>query len=160
MILLQINDRVKECILQNPFCNCQTLKLLHCDDLLTTFSSSLIKSLILLLNSLDLTFYFFLPIFLFYLDPLVTILFEFTNFFNFSLFFHFQKSLFNCFGQEYIENRLDFTIIIEKIIIFNLCNFISSSFLRNVRWSFWPRLKFISLYPLIIFFRLVFALFS
>jgi hypothetical protein len=55
---------------------------------------------------------------------------------------------------------LDFSFIVKEIVVFNLSDFVDSSFLRDIRGCRRSRLKFISLNLAIDLFRLFFALLS
>jgi hypothetical protein len=55
---------------------------------------------------------------------------------------------------------LDFSFIVKEVIVFNLSDFVDSSFLRDIRGCRRSRLKFISLNLAIDLFRLFLTLLS
>ena len=58
-----------------------------------------------------------------------------------------------CLGQKYVKDRLDLTIVVKEIVIFNLSDFIDTGLFGNVWRSGWPRHKLISLALNLRFFR-------
>lgn len=66
----------------------------------------------------------------------------------------------HCLRQEYVEDGLDLTIVVEKVVVFDLCDLIDTCLLTDVRrcWRLWQEL--ISLDALIVVFRCGFALLS
>ena len=66
---------------------------MHGLDLLLSLGTSVVKSLILLLNQFNLTLYFFLPSVLVRLLSLLVFGFEFSNLAHFSLFLNFKNGL-------------------------------------------------------------------
>lgn len=81
--------------------------------LLLAAQFGLLHSLIFLLNSLNFTFYFFLPLVLQVYLPLLVDLFEFTDFLEFGLFLDLQQRLFYSFCQEHVQDWLNLSIIVE-----------------------------------------------
>ena len=55
---------------------------------------------------------------------------------------------------------MDFSVVVKEIVIFNLSDFVDSSFLRDIRGCRRSRLKLISLNLAIDLFRLFLSLFS
>lgn len=133
---------------------------MHCLYLLFPLGPSDTKYLVLLLNSRDFLFNFLFPIISFSLLPLATFTFEFSNLFNFSLFFNFKNGLFHRLCQKYINYGLHFSIVIEKVIVIYLGDLINASFLWDIRRSGRFRNKLVRLNLDICFIRPLFALLS
>jgi hypothetical protein len=113
--------------------------------LLLSLASSDVKVLVLDLDSLDFFLDLTLPFLVIISLSLMILIFELTNLFNFMLFFNFKNSLVDALAQENIQDWLNFFIIVEEIVIFNLCDFIDTCLLWNVFWSWWFWLEIISL---------------
>ena len=112
---------------------------MHRFDLLLPLCSGVVKSLVLLLNSSALPSDFLLPLLVIVVLPLLILCFELSDFFQFCLFLYLEDGLFNSLGEKHIENRLDFLVVVEEVIVSNLSDFVDSSLLRHVLWSwrFW-----------------------
>jgi len=113
--------------------------------LLLALSSCNVKSLVLLLNATHFTFDFLNPVLVGLLLAFVIFTFEFADFFQFSFFFNFKKSLLNRLGEKHVENRLDFSVIVEEIVVFNLSDLINTGLLRDVLGRWRLRLEVVSL---------------
>lgn len=145
---------------QEGLCDIHALKLLHSVKLLLSLLTSVIKGLILLLDSRDFFLDLLLPIRILELPPLVVFVFELTNFFKFVFFLYLKSSLFNRLVEQHIENWLDLHIIVKKVIVLNLSDLVNSCFLRDVFWGWWFRLENICLQFHFCFIRLSLPLFS
>jgi hypothetical protein len=107
--------------------------------------SCVVKSLVLQFYTIDFLLDFHLPLTIFNLSSLVVFILEFTNFVKLLLLLDFQGSLVNRLGKKNIQNRLDFLVIIEEVVVLNLSDFIYSSLLWDV-WRSWGfRLELVSL---------------
>ena len=91
----------------------EALELVHSLDLLLTLGSSDVESLVLLLDAAHLTLNFLNPVFMGLLLALVVLTFEFADLFQFCFFLNFKQSLLNRLGEEDVENRLDFSVIVK-----------------------------------------------
>jgi hypothetical protein len=78
-------------------------------------------------------------------NSFISLVLEVTNLVKLSLFLNFKQSLLNCFRQKYVKDRLNFTIIIKEIIIFNLSDFIYTGLFGDIWRCGWARNKLISL---------------
>jgi len=145
---------------QEVFSNIEALKLVHGLKLLFSLASSDIKVLVLDLNSLNFFLDLTLPFLVIISLSLVILIFELTNLFNFMLFLNFKNSLVDTLAQENIQDWLNFFIVVEEIVIFNLCDFIDTCLLWNVFWSWWFWLEIISLQFHFCFCRFGLSLFS
>ena len=76
------------------------------------------------------------------------------------LLFHLESSLLNRFIKQNVQNWLDFNVIVEKVVVFNLSDFVDTCLLWNVFWSRWFRLEYICLQFHFCLIRFCFALFS
>ena len=118
---------------------------MHSFYLLFTLGSCVIESLILLFDALSLAPHFLLPWFRCSILPLLILSFEFSNFFELSFFLDFKNCLLDCLGEQYVQNWLDFFVIIKEIIVSDLSDFVDSSFLRDILWSWRFRKEYICL---------------
>ena len=130
---------------QEIFCNIKALQFVHSLKLLLSLASSNIKILVLNLDSLDLFLDFTLPFLVVISLSLVILIFELPNLLNLMFFFNFENCLIDTFTQENVQNWLDLLIVVEKIVIFDLSDFIDTCFLWNILWSRWFWLEIIGL---------------
>lgn len=121
------------------------LKLLHGLKLLFALHASIVECLVLSLDALYFPLYFLLPVAIFNLTAFVIFEFEFSNLFKLMFFLDFQGSLLNRLHKQHIQDWLNFYIIVEKIMVLNLCDLVDTSLLGNIFWSWWFRLENISL---------------
>lgn len=142
---MHLSKAVCESVFQILFCNCEALHLFESLFLSLPFHPSLVQCLVFLLDSLDLSFNFLLPLISFLLEPLVASILEIPDGIQLGFFFDLKKGLFHCFREKYIEYGLNFAVIVEQIIILDLSDLVHSSFLRDIWWGRWSRFKFISL---------------
>jgi hypothetical protein len=126
---------IKEGVRQIILGNGNALYLLEGACLLLSAGSCILEGLILGLNTGDLTLNFLLPTVMLIVKTLIGFVLELANLMNLSLLLYLKQSLFNCLGKKYIENWLDFTIVIEKVVVFNLSDFIYTGLFGNVRRS-------------------------
>jgi hypothetical protein len=101
--------------------------------LLLSAGSRILERLILGFDAGNLSLNFLLPTVMLVVQTLVGFVLELTNLINLSLLLYLKQSLFNCLGEKYVENGLDFTIVIEKVVVFNLSDFINTGLFGNVR---------------------------
>jgi len=104
----------------------------HGPDLLLSLGTCYTQNLVLLLNPR----YFFLnllfPVISFRLFLFATFSFEFSNLFNLCLFLNLKNCLLYCLCQKHIHNGLHLSVVIKKVIVFDLGDFVDTCFLRNV----------------------------
>jgi len=55
---------------------------------------------------------------------------------KFGLLFNFKEGLLNGFGQKHVQDGLNFTVVIEEVVIFDLCDLVNTSFLWHILWRF------------------------
>jgi hypothetical protein len=125
---------------------------------LLSLGSALAENLILLLYASDLSLYLLRPIVSLVLYPLVGPFLISADIIKLGLFFDLKESLLDCLGQKYVEDGLHFTIVVEKVIVLNLGDFVYSGLFGYVRWSGRSRHEFISLNSDILLLRLRFPL--
>jgi len=149
-----------EVISQEVFGNVEALKLVHGLDLLLALHASVIESLVLLLDALDLFLDLHLPLAVLELATFMVLVLELTNFFELLLLFDLESSLIDGLGQEDVENRLDLIVVVEQVVVLDLGDLVDSSLLWDVRRSGRFRLKLICLQFHFCFIRLCLALLS
>ena len=108
------------------------MKLVHGLNLLLSLHSCVLKSLILDFDSLYFTLHFLLPVAIFNLTAFMVVILELPDLLELLLFLYLKSSLVDALGQENIKNWLNFFIIVEKIVILNLGDFVNSSLLWNI----------------------------
>lgn len=103
--------------------------------MLLTLESSLVERLILLFDALDFALDFPRPLVLLLGETLVGTFLKSSYFIYFGFLFNFKKGLLYGLSKKYIQDGLDFSIVVKKVIVFNLSDFVDSSFLRDIRGS-------------------------
>jgi hypothetical protein len=88
VVISQELHRVFESAREEVLCKRKTLQLVHGLDLLFSLDSSIVESLVLLLNACNLFLDFLFPIVPLSLLALVALSFEFSNLIDFRFFFH------------------------------------------------------------------------
>ena len=124
---------VKEGVRQVILGDRDALYLLEGACLLLSAGSRILERLIFGFDAGDLSLNFLLPTVMLVVETLVGFVLELTDLIYLSLLLYLKQSLFNCLGKEYVENGLDFTIVIEKVVVFNLSDFIYTGLFGNVR---------------------------
>jgi hypothetical protein len=132
----------------------------HGFDLLFAFGSGILEGLVLVLDSLDLAFDLFLPTVTQVDLSLFVVGFEFADFVEFGLLFDFEEGLFNSLSQEHVKDGLHFAVVVEKIVILDLGEFIDTGFLRDILGGFRSWHKNVGLALDVAFLGLIAALFG
>ena len=111
---------------------------MHCFDLLLTLGTSVVQSLVLLLDKRDLAFDLLVPLGVGVLLTFLVLLFELANFLELSLFFNLQNGLLNRLGEQNVQNGLHLTIILKEVVVANLGLLVDASLLGHIlgRWRF------------------------
>ena len=125
--------------------NVQALEFVHCLDLLFTLGSCVVESLVLLLDAVALPPDLLLPVFVVGILSLLVFCFELSNLLKLSLLFDFEDSLLYRLRKEHIENRLDFLVVMEEVVVSNLSDLVDSCLLWDVLWCRWFWLEIIGL---------------
>ena len=107
--------------------------------------SCVIKSLVFQLDAVNFLLDFHLPFTIFDLSAFVVFILKFSNLFKLLLFFNFKSCLINRLWEKDIQNRLDFFVIVEKVVVFDLCDLVNTCFLWDIWWSWGFRLELVSL---------------
>lgn len=136
---------VDKCISKVSFCKCDALYLLEGTCLLLTSRTCILECLVLGLDSCNLTLDFLFPTVMFVVNALVGFVLKVTNLVQLGFFFDFKECLFNCLGQKYVKDWLDFTIVVKEIVVLNLCDLIDTGLFGDIRRSGWARNELISL---------------
>ena len=123
----------------------QALQLVHGLDLLLTLGSGVIESLILLLDEVNLAFDLLLPLILVILLALLVLLLELADLLQLRLLFHLENGLLHRFGQENVQDGLNLTIVLKKVIITDLGHLVNARLLWHVLGAWRFRKEFVGL---------------
>jgi len=94
-VLSQLGHGAHEASRQEFLRDVKALELVHGLNLLLALGACVIQSLVLLLDEVDLTFDFLLPLLVIVFLALLVLLFEFADLLELSLFLHFKNGLLN-----------------------------------------------------------------
>lgn len=125
-------NRIFKSIFEVRFCNSNCLKLMSYFSQNSSLFSILFKKRILSFVLIEFDFNFLNPFFIFLLSSSLTLFLKLFNILKLSFFFNFKESLFKSLVNHYIEYRENFTVVIKKFIIPDLCFLIHSCFLWNI----------------------------
>jgi hypothetical protein len=123
---------IVEAALEEVLGHLKALEFVHSLHLLLTFGSSNVKLFVLLLDAAHFTLHLLNPVFVGLLLALRVLAFEFADFFQFGFFLDLKKSLLHRFSEQDIENRLDFSVIVKKVVVFNLSDLINTCLLGDI----------------------------
>ena len=140
--------------------NVEALQLVHSLDLLLTLGARIVQSLVLLLDERDLALDLLIPLSVRVLLSLLVLLFEFADLLKLSLFFNLKDGLLGRFRQKHVEDGLNLSIEIEKVVVADLSDFVDASFLGHVLGGRRFRQEHISLRLHVVLFRCRAALLS
>ena len=118
---------------------------MHSLDLLLSLGTSVVQSLILLFNELELALNLLHPSVMVGLLSLLVLSFEFPDFLKLSLFLNFKDGLLTTLAEKHIKNWLYFSIEIEEVIVADFSISVDACLLWNVLWRWWFWKEFISL---------------
>lgn len=105
---------------------------MHRLDLLLTLGRCILESFVLVFDALDLALDLFLPVTAQrFLPPCVVVLVG-ADLCQLRFLLHFQKRLLGRLGQQHVENRLNLTVEIKKVVVLNLSWLVEASFLGDV----------------------------
>lgn len=125
--------------------NVQALKFVHRLNLLFALCSCVIESLVLLFDAVALPSDLLLPVFVVGIRSFLVFCFELSDLFELSLLLYFEDCLLYRLRKKNVENGLDFLVVVEEVIVSNLSDFVDSSLLWNVLWSWRFRKENVSL---------------
>ena len=125
--------------------NVQALKFVHSLNLLFTLGSCIVESLVLLFDAVALPSDLLLPVLVVGILSLLVFCFELSDLLKLSLLLDFEDSLLYRLRKEHIENWLDFLVVMEEVVVSNLSDFVNSSLLWDVLWSWRFRKENVSL---------------
>ena len=151
-----VNEGVLEVLLGKG----QALHLLEGLSLRLAFDPPLVECLVLLLDAGNLPLDLLLPLVTLVLETRVAPVLEASDFVQLSLLFDLQKGLLNCLGQEYVKDGLDFSIVVKKVVVFDLGHLVDPCLLWDVRWGWWSGQELICLHSALDLLCLVFPLLS
>jgi len=132
----------------------------HGLDLLLAFGSGVFESLILVLNPLDFTFDLFFPIISQVDLTLLVVGLVLADFLKFCLLLDLEKGLLDGLGEQNVEDGLNFTVVIEEVVVLDLGDLVDSGFLGDVLGSFRTGGKHVRLRLAVVFVRLLATLLS
>ena len=131
-LLRECLDRVHEIIFKESLGKIKALQLFDGLELLFSLHPSSIKSFCLESDARKLFFNLLLPLRLFSHSTFVVTLLEFLDGVHLVLLLHLKSGLFNSFTEEDIQNGLNFFIVVEQVIVFDLSDFIDTSLLWHI----------------------------
>ena len=131
----------------------EALQLVHGLDLLLTLGARVVQSLVLLFDEGDLALDLLIPLSVSVLLPLLVLLLEFADLLQLSFFFNLKDGLLGRFRQEHVEDGLDLSVEIEKVVVADLSDFVDASLLGHVLGGRRFRQEHISLRLHIVLFR-------
>ena len=105
---------------------------MHSFNLLVAFGPGLLERLVFLFDPLDFTLDFFFPSVMQIHLALFIFTFEFANLVKLCFLLDFHQGLFHGLGKEHIQNWLNLALVVEKVVIAYLGDFINTSLLGNV----------------------------
>jgi len=111
--LSQVHHGAPEAALEELFAHLQALEFVHGFDLLFTFSTSLFQHFVLVLDPLDFTLNFVLPLLVEGDLSFVVFALVLADLLKFSLLFNLKQSLFDRFGQKDVKDGSNLTIVVE-----------------------------------------------
>jgi len=117
----------------------------HRLNLLVAFGPGLFESLIFLFDPLDFTLNLFFPGIVQINLAFLVFTFEFTNLVEFCLFLDLHQGLLYRLGKEHIENRLHLALVVKKVVIAYLSDFIYAGLFGHIFWRCWSGLENVSL---------------
>jgi hypothetical protein len=120
----------------------------------------MVEGLVLLLNACDLPLDLLLPLVTLILESCVAPVLEASDLIELGLLLDLQQGLLHSLGQEYVKNGLDFTIVVKKVVVFDLGHLVDPCLLGDVGWGRWTGQELICLYSAVDLICLVFALLS
>lgn len=132
MLCVKSLHRVDKGVGEVSFCKSDALYLLKGTRLLFTFSACILECLVFCLNSRDLTLNLLLPTVMFVVNPFIGLVLVVTNLVQLGLLLNLKQCLLNCLGQKYVEDRLDFTVVVKEIIVLDLSDLIDTGLFCHV----------------------------
>lgn len=158
--VLHPRHAVHEGVLQVLLGKGKALHLLEGLSLCLAFDSPLVECLVLLLDAGDLPLDLLLPLVTLVLESCVAPVLEASDLIQLGLLLDLQKGLLHSLGQEYVKDGLDFTIVVKKVVVFDLGHLVDTCLLGDVGWGWWTGQELICLHSAVDLICLVFSLFS
>lgn len=147
-----------EVVGQEALGDVEALELAHGLDLLLALDLGVLEHFVLDLDAGDFALDLLLPLGVLDLAALVVVVLELFDLFMFKLFFDFKTSLVDGLAEQHVEDGLDFFVVVEEIVVFDLSDFVDARLLGNILWTGRFRLENIGLQFHICFVRLGLAL--
>ncbi len=101
------------------------------------FDSPLVEGLVLLLDASDLPLDLLLPLVTLVLESCVGPVLEAPDLVQLGLLLDLQQGLLHSLSQEYVEDGLDFSIVVKEVVVFDLGHLVDPSLLGDVGWGRW-----------------------
>ena len=113
-----------------------------------------------MLDAGDLPLDLLLPLVTLVLESRVAPVLEAPDLVQLGLLLNLQQGLLHSLGQEYVEDGLDFSIVVKEVVIFDLGHLVDPSLLGDVGWGRWSGHKLVCLNSAVDFICLKLALLS
>ena len=99
-----------------------------------------------MLDAGDLPLDLLLPLVTLVLESRVAPVLEASDLIQLGLLLDLQQGLLHSLGQEYVKYGLDFTIVVKKVVVFDLGHLVDPCLLWDVRWGWWSGQELICLH--------------